>query len=344
MGEATTVRRGVGRPALGLRGVGHAVVGVLVVAAACGSGGGPTAPGPDKVIDLPGAARPTKFDDLTYSSALRRVLVPALGAGLYLVDPLSGEVTRLEGLGSVYSAAEGEGMVLAADRRSSKLAVVDPSSGRVVASAATAGPPDYVRYVGATGEVWVTEKGGRPGIEVFRLGKPDGPMLVPTRFISIPEEPEGLTIGTSRAYTQTTDGKVLAIDIQRREVARRWPTGCEESHGIPALDEERGLLLAGCASSGKAALLDAAHDGRRLGTHSVEGDEALMAHAPGGHFYLRADPGSRIATLEATPEGDLKLVRETTAPEAGHCLTADDLGHYWTCDQRGGKLLRYSDG
>ncbi len=68
-----------------------------------------------------------------------------------------------------------------------------------------------------------------------------------------------------------------------------------------------------------------------------------MAHAPGGHFYLRADPGPEIATLEATPEGNLKMIRMAAVPQAGHCLTADDLGHYWTCDQSGAKLLRYAD-
>jgi len=327
-----------------LRAVGHALVGVLMLAG-CAARGAPAQRGPDKVIELPGAQRPTKFDDLTYSSRLRRVLVPALEAGLYLVDPVTGHVTTFKGLGVVYSAAEGEGMVLIADRRSRKVAVVDPATGRVVASTATGAPPDYVRYVPATSEVWVTETRGRPGIEMFRMPKPDGPMLAPVGFIGIPEGPEGLTISTTRrrAYTQTSDGRVVAIDVDRRAVVGRWPTGCEESHGNPAVDEQDGLLLAGCASGGKVVLLDADHDGRRLATYSVEGDEALMAHAPGGPFYLRGDPGSMIATLRATPEGDLKLVRMAAAPDAGHCLTADDLGHYWTCDQSGAKLLRYAD-
>lgn len=327
-----------------LRGAGYALVAALVLAAGCGRGEAPARLGADKVIDLPGAERPTEFDDLTYSSRLRRVLVPALDAGLYLVEPVSGDVTRFEGLGSVYSAAEGEGMVLIADRDRSKVAVVDPASGRVVASATTGAPPDYVRYVPATGEAWVTEKGDRAGIEIFRLGEPGAPALAPVAFVGIPEGPEGLTISDARrrAYTQTSDGTVVAVDVERRAVVDRWLTGCEDSHGIPALDERSGLLLAGCASGGKGVLLDVGHDGRRLATYSVDGDEALMAHAPGGHFYLRADPGSTIAALKATSEGDLKLVATAAAPEAGHCLTADDLGHYWTCDQSGAKLLRYA--
>ncbi|MBW3579075.1 MAG: hypothetical protein KY462_15320 [Actinobacteria bacterium] len=160
------------------------------------------------VIELAGLDRPTNFDDLTYSSRLQRVLVPALDAGLYLVDPHTGEATRFEGLGAVYSAAEGEGMVLVADRDKSTIALVDPASGRLVASAATAAPPDYVRYVPATGEVWVTEKGNQAGIEIFTIGTPDAPTLVSMAFIAIPGGPEGLVTSTPRrrGYTQTSDG------------------------------------------------------------------------------------------------------------------------------------------
>lgn len=328
-----------------LRGVGVAVVAVLAFSSACGAREAPQRVGPDKVIELPEAEHPTNFDDLTYSSRLQRVLVPALDAGLYLVDTATGDATRFEGLGAVYSAAEGDGMVLVADRDRSNISMVDPASGRVVASAATVAPPDYVRYVPATGEVWVTEKGNRAGIEIFAMGTPDAPTLFSAAFVSIPGGPEGLVTSTRRrrGYTQASDGSVVVIDADRRELVGRWGTGCGDTHGIPALDEQRGLLLAGCASDGKGVLLDVDHDGTRVGTYSVEGEEALMANAPGGHFYLRADPGPEIATLEATPEGNLELIRMAASPEAGHCLTADDLGHYWACDQDGGKLLRYTD-
>ncbi len=335
----------VDRARWGQRGGSLAAVAVLVLLTGCSAGGAPQRVGPDMAVELPGAERPTKFDDLTYSSRLQRVLVPALHAGLYLVDPTTGDAKRLEGLGAVYSAAEGEETVLVADRDGSSIAMVDPASGRVVASAPTGGPPDYVRYVPSRGEVWVTEKGDRAGIEIFEMGTPEARRLASVAFVSIPGGPEGLATSSlrRRGYTQTSDGSVAVIDVDRREVVARWSTGCGDTHGIPALDEQRGLLLAGCASDGKGVLLNVDGDGERLATYSVEGDEALMAHAPGGHFYLRADPGPEIATLEATQEGNLQLIRMAGAPMTGHCLTADDLGHYWTCDQNGTKLLRYAD-
>ncbi len=139
---------------------------LVMLAAACGSGGDEAEARPDMVVELPGAEHPTDFDDLTYAAGLGRVLVPALDAGLYLIDPNTGEVTRFDDVGAVYSATEGDGTLLVADRDASTIAAVDPASGRTIATAETRATPDYVRYVAATNEVWVTEPGAR-GIEIF---------------------------------------------------------------------------------------------------------------------------------------------------------------------------------
>jgi hypothetical protein len=60
------------------------------------------------------------------------------------------------------------------------------------------------------------------------------------------------------------------------------------------------------------------------------------------HFYVRGDPCTKIATLQATPEG-LKLVWEVEVPDVGHCLAAEDL-YYSTCDAKSGRVLRFEDG
>lgn len=61
-----------------------------------------------------------------------------------------------------------------------------------------------------------------------------------------------------------------------------------------------------------------------------------------GHFFVRSDPDTVIATLQPSDDG-LTLVRQVEVPEAGHCLVADDLGHYWTRDSKHGRLLRFDD-
>ncbi len=122
----------------------------------------------------------------------------------------------------------------------------------------------------------------------------------------------------------------------------RWRTGCDSTHGIPAVDDERDLLLAGCGDDGEGVLVDIDDNGKRVDTHAVGGGEALMAHGTDGHFYLRGDPSSTIATLMATDSDALEVIDEASAPEDGHCLLADTLGHYWTCDKDAATILRYT--
>ncbi len=102
------------------------------------------------------------------------------------------------------------------------------------------------------------------------------------------------------------------------------------------------LALAGCGDDGEGVLVDIDDNGERLDTHAVGGGEALMAHGTDGHFYLRGDPGSRIATLVATDDDALEVIAEASAPDDGHCLLADPLGHYWTCDEDAATILRYT--
>lgn len=294
-------------------------------------------------VDLPGAAEKIDFDDIVYSPQLRRVLVPARQSGLYLVDPDSGRATRIQHPGDIASADEGRGLLFLADRAAGTVTVVDPADGRELSSASTEAAPDYVRYIPATSELWVAQpEASPPGIEIFAVeGRP--PALRRVAFIPVPDGPEGVTASmtTQRAYTHAGSDLVV-IDIGQRAVAARWATGCGGTHGFPRVDERLGVALASCADDGEVALLDL-EDGRELRRYKVGGGEALPAYSDHtGHFYVRADPGGVVATLQASNE-DLTLVREVEVPESGHCLTTDDSGHYWTCDAEHGRVLRFDD-
>jgi hypothetical protein len=71
--------------------------------------------------------------------------------------------------------------------------------------------------------------------------------------------------------------------------------------------------------------------------------ESLPAYsASTGHFYPRSDPGTTLATL-ALDGGRLSVVREVTVPAKRHCLIADEMGHYWTCNPNAGRTLRFDD-
>jgi hypothetical protein len=319
------------------------LVALVLVLAGCGGADETALPAQARVVELPGAASDIDFDDIVYSARLQRVLVPARDSGLYLVYPDMAVATRLPGPATyVASADAGRAALFLADRSASTITAVNPADGAVLSSAPTSAPPDYVRYIDATDELWVTEP-SRAGIEIFDVADDGTHAPRPAGFIPVPDGPEGFTTSVARttAYTHAGDD-LVAIDLRSRAIIGRWATGCNGTHGFPRVDDKVGVVLASCAGDGAVSLL-ALDDGRRLGRYAVGGGEALPAFSEQtGHFYVRADPGTVIATLQPGQTG-LALVGQVSVPEVGHCLTADRRGHYWTCDAEHGRVLRFDD-
>src|SRR5437016_5963586 len=112
-------------------------------------------------IALPGAPQELHLDDLFYTRSLGMLVVPgAETRSIYLVAA-DGSVTRVSPFppagpgGGITSADEGGGLLVATDRTSRTVYVVDAAKRSVVGSASVAAGPDYVRSV--LGEIWVTE-------------------------------------------------------------------------------------------------------------------------------------------------------------------------------------------
>jgi hypothetical protein len=61
----------------------------------------------------------------------------------------------------VTSADAGHGLLFATDRDAKKLSLIDPKSRSIVATSRLASGPDYVRFVAANDEIWVTEPGAQ---------------------------------------------------------------------------------------------------------------------------------------------------------------------------------------
>jgi hypothetical protein len=301
--------------------------------AGCGADSASTPKGAT-VVDLPGAKAPIDFDDIVYSSRLDRVLVPARESGLYTIDPNTGTATRLDAR-SADSVDEGGGRIYELDRGASAVRIAN-QAGHVISSFQVDGG-DYVRYT-PSGDVWVT-KPGNGRIEVFALE----PAPHRVASIDVPDGPEALDFSRRRGQAYTHAGNDIAvIDIEKRRVVATWSTGCDGTHGFPRVDEHRAVLLASCAEDGEVVLLDL-DDGHEIDRYSVGGGESLPGHsARSGHFYARSDPGTKLATLAASRNG-LSATAEVEVPEVGHCLTGDEVGHYWTCDADHGRILGFDD-
>jgi len=312
---------------------------------ACGSDHDASLEGsPARVVDLPGAEDAIDFDDIVYSSRLRRIIVPARRSGLYLIDPRTVDAARLGRLESADSADEGAGRIFVVERERRTITALDPRSGHAAFSFTTEMPVDYVRYVAPTRELWLTEPAASPsGIEVFALAADvDSP---PQRvgFVAVRGGPEALTVsGELRTAFTHAGADLVAINVDTRRVTGRWPAGCAGTHGFPQVDARRRVALASCSADATVSLLSL-DDGRQLGRYAAGGGEALPGHSrTAGHFYVRGDPGTRLVTLAASKRG-LTEVAQVPVPSVGHCLTADEVGHYWTCDAEHGRVLRFDD-
>jgi DNA-binding beta-propeller fold protein YncE len=304
---------------------------------------------------LPKGSPGIGFDDLRYSPALHRVLAPGGRSGsLALIDPDTLEVTAVSGFsaGKDYdgghdfgatSVDEGRGLLFVTDRTSRRVVVLDAATHAVVGSGRVGAGPDYVRYVAATNELWITEPDASR-IEVFSIPATGDPNPVSAGSILVDNGPESLVIDATRgrAYTHRWQASTVVIDIASRKVVAEWPNGCASSRGL-ALDEAHGFFFAGCLE-GTISALDATKNGRILSTISRGAGFDVLGYNPQlGHLYAAGTACSCLVIFGVSNAGSLSFLARFTATSTAHCATADDKGHAWVCDPDGGQLFRVTD-
>ncbi len=298
-----------------------------------------------RAIDLPGGKPGIGFDDLNYSPRLKRVLAPAGRSGnLVLIDPTNRATTAIGGFSSgkdfdgghdfgVTSADDTGALLAVTDRTSDELVLVDPAKKAITARVKLGGGPDYVRWVAATKELWVTEP-DREMIEVFSLDP-----LKSVATIAIKGGPESLVIGKTRAYTHLWSGATVAIDLKTRAVGKPVANGCKGSRGI-ALDEARDLVFAGCADGTLTVL----HGDKVVASLKAVSGMDIIAYSPTKHHvYLAGAESADSAIVGVSDKGELKLLGKAGGAAGGHCIATDDAGHAYVCDPKHGRLLEIDD-
>jgi hypothetical protein len=304
-----------------------------------------------KTVVMPEGSAGIGFDDIQYSSAMKKVLLPSGRTGmLNLVDPETLAVESISGFSStvnfkgghgegITSVAESEKLLFVTDRSSLKLNVLDPNSKKIIATAQLDSSPDYVRFVSKLNEIWVTEP-DKDRIEVFKINK-DKPAH--SAFIKVEGGPEALVIDTkqARAYSHLWQGKTVAIDINDKKIIATWPNGCEGSRGI-SFGETSDILLVGC-SEGKAVSMDT-HDGKIISTvSSGSGVDIIAYNHRLKHLYMPGGQSATMAIISVSENGDLKLLETVPAAEGSHCVTTDQNDTAFVCDPKHGSLLVIKD-
>ena len=306
-------------------------------------------------LSLPDGRGGIGFDDLRYDPISNLLLIPAGRTGnVDLIDPATKAVTPVGGFSkvakfdaghgqSVTSVDLGAGYLFAADRTALELAVVDLKTRKIVLRVQLASAPDYVRYVAATREVWVTEP-GKKRIEVFALSKAAPPVPTHAAFIDAPGGPESLAIDSKRgrAYMHKWKDSTMVIDLESRKIAATWSAGCGDPRGI-WIDEARGFLFVGC-EDGTATSLDVDHDGKLLAAvKSGNGVDIIAYDAKHAHLYLPGDESATMAIIGVSAKGGLSILGTAPTVKDAHCVTTDEHGNAYVCDPKQGQLLIVHD-
>ena len=328
---------------------------VLVLFGVPAPGATPRPEGASRAIAIPGGEGGIGFDDLRWSAALRRVLLPAGRTGaLALVDPGAGTVDLLTGFAAQagYSGGHGEGitsvdegekgLLYVTDRTAQRLDVVDPASRRIVAGTALGASPDYVRWIPSTREVWVTEPEAER-IEIFRAGERTTDAPKADGAIRVAGGPESLVFDAKDgvAFSHLWKGRSVAIDAKAHRIAAEFENGCDGSRGI-ALDAERGFLFVGCAE-GRAVSLDT-RSHKILGRAETGGGVDIIAYGPAAsRLYVPGGKSGTLTILDVSGDGRLAK-RHTVATAAGvRAVAVDDAGTAVLPDPRGGRVLVVED-
>jgi len=306
-------------------------------------------------VKLPNGSPGIGFDDLRYSPTMHRVLAPGGRSGnLALIDPKTLEVSTVSGFsaGKAYdgghdfgatSVDEGRGLLFVTDRTSRRVVVVDAATRAVVGSAKVGAGPDYVRYVAATKELWITEPDASR-IEVFSMPTSGDLDPVSVGSVRVENGPESLVIDATRgrAYTHRWQASTVVIDIASRRIVAEWPNGCASSRGL-ALDAKHGFFFAGCLD-GTISVLDVEKNGRILSTISHGSGLDVLGYNPRlGHLYGAGTACACLVVIGVSNAGSLSFLGRFNATSTAHCATADDEGHAWVCDPDGGQLFRVTD-
>jgi hypothetical protein len=320
---------------------------IAVTIAACSTSGDGTP------IALPNGPPGIGFDDLRFSTELHRVVVPGGRAGkVYLIDPDTKAVTAFGGFStlpdyggghddSATSADVGRGLLFVTDRTSQLLSVLDAHSGAHLSSVRLGSGPDYVRWVAATDELWVSEPSGSQ-LEIFALEGGNAPRPVAT--LPITNGPESLVIDQARgrAYTHHWQRSTMGFDVRTRTLVGEWPNGCAASRGIE-VEPEHGWVFAAC-SEGTLTVLDPSKGGRILDALPSGAGYDVMGYAPvTRHAFLAGSACGCLSVLGLSPAGKLDFLGRFDAPTNTHCAVADDRGHGYACAPESGTIEQYDD-
>jgi DNA-binding beta-propeller fold protein YncE len=310
---------------------------------------------PPRSISLPGAPAGggVSMDFIAYDRAHGRVWVPAGNTGsVDVIDVATDKVTRIEGFptreferdgrkrtAGPSSVAVGDGVVFVGSRGDDTICALDAVSLEKGPCLKLDSMPDAIVLVPSAKEAWVSTQANN-SIVVLDTASPVT-LKVKARIV-VPGSPECFAVDGARGlvYTNLEDkDRTVAIDVKTRQVTKTWRPECGEAgpRGL-ALDTKRNFLFVACTT--RVQVLDAGHDGKRLGSLDVgEGIDAIDYLEPRHEIFAAASRAAKMVVAGVDAQG-LLTARETipTAPSARNAVVTEKGVAYLT-DGRDGAIL-----
>jgi DNA-binding beta-propeller fold protein YncE len=269
-----------------------------------------------------------------------------------LISGFSQQVDPADPVVGATAVAAAGGFLFGLDQQTKTIKTVDLGTNTVVGSTPLKAAAETIRYVSATGELWVTEKDLNQ-IEIFSVSTDNPPALQSTGNIPVPNGPEALIVDDSRGLAFTNRSKQSLTDViqvMTHKVIAQWGNGCSSARGM-AVDKDEGYLFVACGE-GKLVVMDINNDGYQITSQNYGGELDSVAYNPElHHVYLPSSASGIVAIFQlqtsAAPAPDFKasLLLLGTADTAiqSKCVTADDFNNIWVCDPNHGQVFVIHD-
>ena len=304
---------------------------------------------------MPGAKGPVSLDLIAYDRAHGRVWVPVGDTGsVDVFDIGSSAFKRVDGFETTQremrgemrtmgpsSATIGDGVAYVGNRATSEVCAIDAQSLQRGNCLKLATPADFVTYVAATKEVWVTT----PRDGSLTLLDASTPAALKSKLvIKMPGSPEGSAVDADHKlfFTNLEDtNQTLVVDIESHAITATWSSGCSVApHGI-AVDPARGLVIVACSDG--LRILDAAHDGALLGKLDAgDGVDDIFYDAAKRLVYVAAANAKRLTIASIGDNGEATVIATAATAERARNAVADTDGNTFIADAATARLLIFA--
>jgi DNA-binding beta-propeller fold protein YncE len=307
-----------------------------------------------KALPLPGASGTAFLDYIVCDRVNSRVWVPVGSTGsVDVLDIASGSFTRIDGFRTAEremrgkkrtlgpsAATVGDRFVYVGNRATSEVCPIDVKTLKSTKCLKLSAATDGVVYVPSAKEVWVTTPQEQT-LTVLDASKPDTLKLKTT--VKTDGAPEGYAVDDTRGlfFTNLEDkGGTLAIDVKTHKLVASWNAGCASDgpRGL-AFDPAHDFVVVACTDH--LQVLDAAHDGARLGRLDT-GEGLDNIDYVDGKVYAAAGKAARLTVARLDGAGQLTVVATGDTSEGARNAVADDKGNVFVADSPGARVLVFA--